>query len=94
MTKPKSKKPVTLSKLAKTDQFLTAKQTARLIGVTYRILTYWRKQKRGPGYYKFGTMIRYKIYDINKWLKSHRVKPEGMGKHVNKRGGAKNDTED
>jgi len=65
---------VSLAKLAKTDQFMSPKECAKFLNVSQACLIKWRREKRGPGYYKLGSLVRYKLYDIHKYLRSVRVR--------------------
>ena len=65
------------------EQCLTARQLAPLIGYSYWTLKYWRRVGTGgPPYCKKpGTRgaVRYKISQVNKWLKSQDKTPIVLG---------------
>jgi predicted DNA-binding transcriptional regulator AlpA len=60
-------------------QFLTEKQTAERLAVSVAALRRWRSENRGPGYLKFGRLVRYRSEDIDQWL---GTRPQG-GERLN-----------
>ena len=47
---------------------LSEGQLAELLTVSVAALRRWRLQKRGPKYIKLGTLVRYRLSDIELWL--------------------------
>ncbi len=54
------------------SNLLTEPQAAQYLGVCHATLRQWRYQKRGPSYSRLGTWkgIRYRLSDLQEWLKS------------------------
>ncbi len=57
-----------------TDDWLTNKQAAQVIGINFRTLKRWEPPD-GPAYYRFGSRgdRRYRRDDIEQWLEERRV---------------------
>jgi len=49
------------------DRFLTAEETAKILGTTVNTLSYWRVMGRGPRFYKHGRSVRYLLSDLMAW---------------------------
>jgi excisionase family DNA binding protein len=60
---------------------LCTKIAARVVGVDPRTMEQWRYQGKGPAYLKVGRQVRYRRHDIDAWLHSRRIEPEGHGLH-------------
>ncbi|MDD3183315.1 MAG: helix-turn-helix domain-containing protein [Alphaproteobacteria bacterium] len=56
----------------KTSPFLTTKQAAHYLGLSFRTLEKMRETARGPRFRRHGRYVRYHIYDITKWSEEHR----------------------
>ncbi len=50
------------------EQLLTAKETAKILGIAHETLARWRAQKRGPRWTQTGRYIRYRRSDVEAWL--------------------------
>lgn len=59
-------------------QLLTNDDVAKLLCVAPATLIDWRKDGRGPAYYKMGQQVRYKLSDILKWQKQSLVLKEPL----------------
>jgi DNA-binding transcriptional MerR regulator len=59
-------------------ELLSDKETAEFLGLTTRTLREWRKQRKGPAFVKMGTKIKYRKTDIDLYLDSQTVSPEGL----------------
>ena len=55
------------------EEMLTIKQLAVILGVSSRTLDNWRAACRGPAYFRFEGTIRYRMSDVEAWLKGWRV---------------------
>lgn len=55
------------------ELFLTAKQAANLTGFTVEGLRKWRREKRGPRYYKVGRRVLYDKADLVEFITRHPV---------------------
>ena len=51
-------------------EFLTERQTAKLLGLAVRTLQLWRYQKRGPRYVKLGGAVRYRLEDLERFIEA------------------------
>lgn len=55
---------------------LGTKEAADLIGVTVKTLAIWRKEGRGPAFFKLsGKLVYYNRSEINAWIGKCRVEP-------------------
>lgn len=59
---------------------LTPKQVADRIGVTVVTLYVWRREKRGPDFYKISNTIYYRPEDIEAWFAANKI--NGVGAHL------------
>ena len=63
-----------------TGQWLTTRETAAMIGVSYRCLANWKQRDIGPVAYRFGNkIVAYKVVDVQAWIESHREKEKSNG---------------
>ncbi|MGD9976227.1 MAG: helix-turn-helix transcriptional regulator [Desulfatirhabdiaceae bacterium] len=64
-------------------------QAANMIGIQANTLAIWRILGRGPAYHKVGRRIVYFDRDIDAWLSSCRIDPEGrrLRLHDHRKGG-------
>jgi hypothetical protein len=51
---------------------LAPKQVAGLLRVTEETLMHWRKQKKGPPYYRRVTKIVYYQHEVDEWMDQTR----------------------
>lgn len=59
-------------------RLLTTRETAEILGVKPETLAYWRCVKRYTlPFIKSGRLVRYRIEDIDKFIKSRAVTIEG-----------------
>ncbi|MCY4003853.1 MAG: helix-turn-helix domain-containing protein [Rhodospirillales bacterium] len=56
------------------DRFLTSTEAAEVLGLSGRTLARYRHTGRGPAYYKFGNLARYRLQDIKAWASTRRVR--------------------
>ncbi len=61
--------------LKSTDGLVSDYQVATRCGVSRRTVQTWRQRAVGPAYHRVGRAVRYKIKDVEVWLKSRRVSP-------------------
>lgn len=47
--------------------YMTTHEVAAFLGLSAGTLCVWRSQGKGPGYYKVGNAVRYKIDDVEAW---------------------------
>ena len=55
-------------------RFLTSIEAGEVLGLSDRTLARYRHTGRGPAYYKFGSLVRYRLQDIKVWASVQRVK--------------------
>ena len=56
------------------ERVLTEQEAAQFIRVTVHALRAWRWRKQdGPIYTKLGSLVRYRVSDLEAYLESHRV---------------------
>jgi len=70
-----AKKMITIE--GKTKTRVSATNAAEILGLDTSTLCVMRKQGRGPKYYKFGARYFYNLADLNDWIESCAVDPEG-----------------
>jgi excisionase family DNA binding protein len=56
---------------------LTTSATAEVLGVPRQTLAAWRCQGKGPAYAKVGKYVRYRRADVEAWLETQTIHPEG-----------------
>lgn len=56
-----------------TPQLLTGKELASRLGVKATTVEQWRFYRKGPAYVRVGRAIRYRMEDVEEWLKNRRV---------------------
>ncbi len=54
---------------------VSAKEAAKILGITEETLRIWRARSSGPPYIKLFGRYRYVLDDIAKWQDSQRVTP-------------------
>jgi len=59
------------------EEFFTPKQAANLSGFTVEGLRKWRREKRGPSYYKVGRRVLYDKADLVEFITRNPVVSEG-----------------
>lgn len=52
------------------EKLLTQKEVARLLGVSERTLERHRVFGTGPGFVRLGRLVRYRVSDLEAWVKS------------------------
>lgn len=57
---------------------MAPKDAARFLGVPVATLQTWRTHGRGPRTYRVGKHVRYRLEDIEAWLREQAV-PEAQG---------------
>lgn len=67
-------------------RLLTEKETADLLGVSVKTLPVWRHKGKGPDYVKIESSIRYKLADINAYIKKKTVTLESKPSTAKKGG--------
>jgi excisionase family DNA binding protein len=55
-------------------QFLTEIEVAERTHISLATLRRWRLEKRGPKFYKFGSLVRYHKQDLAQW---EQAQPSG-----------------
>lgn len=61
---------------AETDLLTTVEAAVYLGGLYHGTLAMWRVQGRGPRYVRLGRAIRYRVRDLDDYLKSCVVEPD------------------
>ena len=52
---------------------------AKALSISLAAVRRWRTEEKGPRYLKLGTLVRYRLRDVNEWLQS---RPAGGEDHV------------
>ena len=62
------------------EQLLKDEDVARITRMSVASVRRWRLEHRGPRYIKIGTSVRYRLGDVQKWIRSQptggKVKPK------------------
>lgn len=58
------------------DKKLNTEAAAKVIGVKKQTLNIWRSQRKGPPYFKIGTLVFYMQSDLEQWVSQRRIDPE------------------
>jgi len=56
---------------------VTESEVSRLLQVSLARLRKWRVEKRGPRFIKIGSMVRYRLADLQQWLSSQPTGGDG-----------------
>lgn len=48
--------------------FLSTAEAAAVLGLKESTMRVWRSQGKGPGYYRVGSAVRYKMDDLEAWI--------------------------
>lgn len=62
-----------------TSRLLTHRELAELLGIPVGTLYNWNSQGIGPKRYHVGRHVRYRMADVDKWLKARAVEGERAG---------------
>ncbi len=55
---------------------MTPPEVAELLQVETTMLSNWRTARKGPTYIKVGSLVRYRVSDVEAWIESQRVETE------------------
>jgi excisionase family DNA binding protein len=55
-------------------EYLSPEEAEKFLGLKKQTLAHMRSQGRGPGYFKLGRLIRYRVADLEAWIGRHAVK--------------------
>jgi hypothetical protein len=58
--------------------YLTTEDAARILDLSPLTLIKWRSLRKGPAWVKLGGKVRYRPLDLETYLNSIIVQPEGM----------------
>jgi excisionase family DNA binding protein len=53
------------------EQLLTEKQTAQLLCISLATIRRWRKSGKAPSHFLFGSVLRYRLSDVEKFISEH-----------------------
>ena len=57
------------------SELVDTREAARRLGLSPPALIKWRRDGKGPAYYRFGYAIRYRATDLDAFLAAHKVTP-------------------
>lgn len=57
------------------DNLLTSSDAAEYLRVSVSTLKHWRRVGKGPAYYRFGTMVRYRKEDLENYVARAKNSP-------------------
>ncbi len=52
--------------------YMTTKQVAEYLGLSPRTLASYRGNNKGPPFYRFGTSVRYRLAEVDRWASERR----------------------
>ena len=58
---------------AHVEDLLTSDELAEILRLRPTTLANWRSASRGPAYFRIEGTVRYRISDVEKWLKNRHV---------------------
>lgn len=61
--------------MSENQEWLTESAAADRVGVSAITLKRWRRDGKGPAYYRIGGGVRYKSEDIDSYISGARVEP-------------------
>ncbi len=73
-TRPKRREVVTLSGEDEERRYITPRQAALIYGFAVGYLANLRTDRKGPGFYKCGRKILYKVSEFEAWITANPVK--------------------
>lgn len=56
------------------QSFSKEAEVAKHVGYSLRAIRKWRAEGKGPSYFRVGRSIRYRMCDVEAWLKHHQVR--------------------
>lgn len=59
------------------DLLLTESEVASFIGKSVQSLRLWRRQSKGPAFFKIGRTPKYHREDLAVWMHANRIAPGG-----------------
>jgi excisionase family DNA binding protein len=57
------------------EKLLTTDEAAALLNKPAGTLVQWRYTRQGPPYVKLGNAVRYRLRDLDAWVKANTVTP-------------------
>ena len=54
---------------------ISESEAARVLGVSAACMRRWRREKRGPRYFRAGRLVRYFHADIERWAAANSTDP-------------------
>jgi DNA-binding transcriptional MerR regulator len=58
-------------------KYFNTREAARRFGISVRTLELWREKRRGPVYYRVGQRVLYSADDLESYIISRAVRPNG-----------------
>lgn len=55
-------------------QVMTVKEASRYLKISTNTLATWRHEKRGPQFIKTGRSVKYRLEDLDAYLKQNTIK--------------------
>lgn len=53
---------------------VSPEEIENLFGIKKSTLADWRHKKKGPSYYKFGHLVKYKLSEFEEWMETNRYR--------------------
>lgn len=57
-------------------KLMTPPEVAELLQVELTLMNSWRTSRKGPAFIKVGSLVRYRVSDVEAWIESQRVEAE------------------
>jgi excisionase family DNA binding protein len=48
-------------------------KASRYLGCSSSTLRSWKRQGKGPAWFRAGKLVRYRVIDLEQWISNHRV---------------------
>ena len=55
---------------------LSLEQTSRYLGVSQAALRTWKRDGKGPAFFRAGKLLRFRKSDLDLWIQERLVKPK------------------
>jgi len=55
---------------------LSLQQASRYIGVSQAALRTWKRDRKGPAFFRAGKLLKFRKTDLDAWIEARLVKPD------------------
>jgi len=58
------------------NSVLSLEQTSQYLGVSQAALRSWKRQGKGPAFFRAGKLLKFRRRDLDAWMEAQLVSPE------------------